>query len=417
MRVALDGTPLLGVRTGVGAFCREALAALSKRTELDVSAFAVSWRRRAELKPQLPKGVGNDQLPMPARPLQWSWAHLPGPPVEWFIGPTDVVHGTNYVVPPTSRAARVVSVHDLTFLRFPQLCDPPSLAFGRLVRRAVDHGAWVHTLSHFVAKEVVSELGVDEERVVAVHLGIPSHHADLEPPVRANGDVSDHENFEPESEAPATDQAAPVARGPAAPSSAELVVLRGALAPGVSRYVLAIGTIEPRKDYPTLVLAFDKLTADVKDVALVIAGGQGWGSESFSETLAMLKRPDRVSCLGYVDDADLQLLLRGAAAVAYPSVYEGFGFVPLEAMAAGVPVVTTSAGAIPEVVGEAALLVPPGDADALADALLRLLEDGETAFALVERGLRRAEGFTWSACAAGLSALYAKAAHQVGIVR
>jgi glycosyltransferase involved in cell wall biosynthesis len=410
MRIALDATPLLGVRSGVGVFCGEVLGALAERPDLQVSAFAVSWRRRGELRPVLPSGVDNNQLPMPARPLQWSWAHLPGPPLEWFVGATDVVHGTNYVVPPTARAARVVSVHDLTFLRFPQLCDPPSLAFGRLVRRAVERGAWVHTDSQFVADEVVSELGVDAQRVVTVHLGIPTHRpwGAVARPAEAQGSAASTHSG---------DLAASSHSPHSAAHSSDSSDWRRAVPPGIARYVLAIGTIEPRKDYPTLLRAFDKVTGDVDDVALVVAGSQGWGSESFSETLGALRRRDRVVCLGYVEDADLQSLLRGASVVAYPSVYEGFGFVPLEAMAAGVPVVTTSAGSIPEVVDDAAMLVPVGDADTLAGALLRLLEDEDAAKKLVERGLHRAQSFTWSACAAGLADLYVKAARGAGVLR
>ena len=103
---------------------------------------------------------------MPARPLHLAWRHLEQPPVEWFVGRADVVHGTNFVVPPTRRAARVVTVHDLTTVRFPEMCDEPTLRFPALIRRAVAQGAWVHTPSQYVADEVVAELGVDKTRVV-----------------------------------------------------------------------------------------------------------------------------------------------------------------------------------------------------------------------------------------------------------
>ncbi len=109
---------------------------------------------------------------MPARPLHLAWAHLPGPAVEWFVGPVDVVHGTNFVVPPTRRAARVVTVHDLTTVRYPELCDRSTLGFPRMVRRAVSDGAWVHTPSQFVADEVVAEFGVDPGRVRVVYHGV-----------------------------------------------------------------------------------------------------------------------------------------------------------------------------------------------------------------------------------------------------
>jgi glycosyltransferase involved in cell wall biosynthesis len=374
--VALDATPLLGERTGVGAFCAGALGALVERHELDVAAFAVSWLRRRELVGLLPHGVRSAQRAMPARPLHLAWSHLPGPPVEWFIGPVDVVHGTNYVVPPTRHAARVVTVHDLTTLRYPQLCDASTLEFPRLVRRAAAAGAWVHTDSQFVAEEVVAELGVDPSRVRAVHPGVPDHGR-----VRESTGGPDAETH--------------------------LVDL---LPAGTTRYVLAVGTIEPRKDYPALVRAFDVLTEKLDDVALLIAGADGWGTAALDIALGALRRPGRIVRLGYVSPARMGRFFAGAAVVAYPSVYEGFGFVPLEAMAAGVPVVATAAGAIPEVVGDGALLAAPGDVDALADALRTALCDEAARSALTERGRRRAGSFTWEACAAGLADLYAAAA-------
>jgi alpha-1,3-rhamnosyl/mannosyltransferase len=179
-----------------------------------------------------------------------------------------------------------------------------------------------------------------------------------------------------------------------------------ALPAGTSRYVLALGTVEPRKDLPGLVHSFDRLAGDITDVALVIAGSPGWGDDALARAMAESKWGDRIVRLGYVDDHALPGILARAAVLAYPSVYEGFGFPPLEAMAAGVPVVATNVGAVPEVVGDGALLVAPGDADALAGALSGLLLDAEAGRALVARGHRRAALFSWASCGAGLAALY-----------
>ena len=371
LRVAVDATPLLGARTGVGEFCRGALsglASLAPAAGLDVSAFAVTWRRRQRLPPALPAGVRSTQRAMPARPLHMAWHHADAPPIEWFVGRVDVVHGTNYVVPPTRLAARVVTVHDLTMIRFPELCDASTLVFPDLVRRAVARGAWVHTPSRYVADEVVAEFGADPGRVRAVPHGVPGR------------------------------ERRPVGSGP---------VLT--LPAGTTRYVLAVGTVEPRKDLPGLVRAFDLLAAERPDVALVIAGGDGWGSAVFDDTVAASSFGARVVRTGYVDDATLAALLDDAAVLAFPSVYEGFGLPPLEAMAAGVPVVATAVGAVPEVVGDGGLLVPPGDVDALAGALADVLDDPALGAGLVARGRARASSFTWDACAEGLARLYREA--------
>jgi glycosyltransferase involved in cell wall biosynthesis len=363
LSVGFDATPLLGRPTGVGVFCAGALAGLSTRHDVDVSAFAVSWRRRQFLAERLPAGIASHQRPMPARPLHAAWARTASPPVEWFVGRHDVVHGSNFVVPPTRAAARVVTVHDLTVVRFPELCDTPTLAFPRLIRRAIDEGAWVHTPSSFVADEVVAEFGIDPSRVRAVHHGVP-----VLPAVVGESGV--------------------------------------ALPAGCHRYVLAIGTIEPRKDYPLLVRSFDAVAAACSDVALVIVGGEGWGDEAFGDAVAGASANNRIVRSGYVDDAGLAAALGGAAVLAYPSRYEGFGLPPLQAMAVGVPVVATAVGAIPEVVGDGAWLVASGDVDDLAGRLVDALGGGEVVDALVSRGRARAAHFSWERCADGLVGLY-----------
>lgn len=371
LRVALDATPLLGARTGVGEFCRGALAGLAARPGLEVSAFAVSWRRRGGIVGQVPEGVKVLGRPMPARPLHRSWRLLGSPPLECFSGPLDVAHGTNFVVPPTRRAARVMTVHDLTTLRFPELCDSSTKQFPELIRRAIRAGAWVHTPSCFVAHEVIELLGADPAAVRAVHHGVP-----VGPAQEAR-------------------------RPPTLPATAQ-------------NFVLSLGTIEPRKDVPGLVRAFDRVGSRAGDVHLVIAGPDGWGADDLRQALASSRCGDRITRLGYVSDAERQWLLAHARVFAYPSLYEGFGFPPLEAMALGVPVVSTDAGALPEVVGDAAVLVPASDPDALGAAIWRAISDGELREDLVRRGRARAGSFSWEACAAGLESLYRDASEALG---
>ncbi len=374
LAVAFDATPLLGRPTGVGVFCAGALPALAAQPSVEMSAFAVSWRRRRGIVGRVPAAVSTKQRAMPARPLHAAWGRFSVPPVEWFVGKCDVVHGTNFVVPPTARAARVVTVHDLTVVLYPEMCDRPTLAFPSLVRRAVADGAWVHTPSRFVADQVVAELGVDPERVRAVHHGIPT--------------------------------LGPVSSADGAPFS---------LPEGCRRYVLAIGTIEPRKDYPLLVSAFTAVSAAHPDVALVVVGGDGWGADGFLAAMASSPVRDRILRPGYLDDTALAHALGGAAVLAYPSVYEGFGFPPLQAMAAGVPVVASATGAIPEVVGQGALLVAPGDLDALAGALCQVLDGGSAIADLVERGRQQSATFSWELCGQGLARLYADAASSSSV--
>ncbi len=372
LTVAVDATSLLGPRTGVAALTAAVVEGLATRPGVSARAFAVTWRGRGALDAAVPPGVSVVTRPMAARPLREVWRRCDHPTIEVWTGAVDVVHGPNFVVPPTRRAARVVTVHDLTAWRYPELVDTATAAYPALVGRAVGGGAWVHVPSRSVGEEVVATLGVEPDRVAVVPNGAP----ELGP------------------EGPGRDAA------------------RGRARAGTERYVLAVGTVEPRKDLPGLVRAFDAVAAEDPELALVVAGPDGWGGDALSEAVAGATHGDRVVRTGWVDDAERAALLRGAAVVAYPSVYEGFGLVPLEAMAAGVPVVTTRAGAIPEVVGDAAELVEVGDVDGLADALGRVLSDEDRRVELIEAGHLRRARCRWEDTIDGLVALYHRAAEE-----
>jgi len=363
LRVAVDATALLGERTGVGTFVAGALGALAAGGGLDLSAYALSLRGRTALAALLPAGVRALDRPMAAGALLRTWARADTPPIEWWTGPVDVVHGTNFCVPPARGARQIVTVHDLTPLRFPELATGATRIFPTLVRRALARGAHVHTPSAFVAAEVVELLGADPERVHPVHHGVP-----VQPAAGAT--------------------AGPGVEGP---------------------YVLALGTVEPRKGLPDLVAAFDAIAGAFPELRLVVAGPDGWGVEAFQTAVDRSAASSRVVRVGYVDQARAAALLRGAAVLAFPSLYEGFGLPPLEAMAAGVPVVATRAGALPEVLGDAACLVPPGDREALGEALAHVLGDDEVRAGMVARGREQAARFSWEQCAAGLTALYRQA--------
>jgi glycosyltransferase involved in cell wall biosynthesis len=361
IRLAIDGTPLLGPRSGVGEVVSGLVPELALRRELAVVAYAVTLRGRDDLAGRLPPGVRSATRPYPARVVRRAWLRAEHPRVERWTGAVDVVHATNYVAPPT-QAREVVSVYDLGFVRFPELVERDALDYPELLRRAVRRGAWFHTTSDFVRDEVIETFAVPAERVVRVYPGVPPIHG---------GDAA-----------------------------------RGRAIAGADRYVLAIGTIEPRKNFPGLVRAFDTLAAHDPDVVLVVAGGRGWGADAFDAAVAAAHHRDRVRAPGYVSAEDRRDLLAGASVLAYPSHYEGFGIPPLEAMAVGVPVVATRAGAVPEVVGDAAWLVEVDDVDALASALHCVQTDEAVRSDLVARGHARHEAFSWASAVDQLVELY-----------
>ncbi len=354
---AVDATPLLGMRTGVGVSVAGFIAAVSANPTVDVVAFGLSAKAGRSLPDVLPGTVRAGRgIPIPATALLRAWERFDHPAVERWTGPVDVVHGTNFVVPPSRRAARLVTVHDLTPVRFPELCNPTSLRYPGLISRALDRGASVHTVSHSMADEIIDHFHVDPARVHTIHNGL-------------------------------TPLAPPLPRDKSAPP-----------------YILAIGTVEPRKGLPDLVAAFDRIAGSIPDLQLKIAGPSGWGEDALDDARRSARHADRIHRIGWVEDRST--LMAGAVLLAYPSLYEGFGLPPLETMSLVVPVVTTTAGAIPEVVGEAALVIAPGDTQALGEALLAVATDAATRQRLITAGMERARLFLWETAGRELADLY-----------
>lgn len=362
LRLALDAGPLLGPRTGVGHVTARLFEELSARRDVEVRGFVISRTGRRDVEALLPPGVTAGTSPLPARIAHALWARVPWPTVELWTGRVDVVHSPNFVAPP-ARAPVVVSVHDVAFVHSPELCRPEAAALVPLLRRAIARGVVIHTGSDFVAAEIREMFDLPAERVVRVYSGIAGS--------ALAGDAAD-----------------------------------GRALAGGDRYVLALGTIEPRKGLPGLVRAFDGLAARDRELRLVVAGPDGWGVDAYDDAVAAAHHGDRIVRLGYVTDRQRVDLLAGARVLAYPSLYEGFGHPPLEAMRAGVPVVTTRAGSLPEVLGDAALFVDAGDDTALAEALSRVLSDDALRAELVVRGHARVEQFPWSRAADDFVALY-----------
>ncbi len=359
MRIAIDGTPLLGPRTGVATMVESLVDGLGARSDTEVVAYAVSGRMG--LDGAVPRTVRTGRSRLPAQVAWWCWERANFPKIEHWTGRVDVVHGTNFVGPPASVPV-VVTIHDLTFLHFPEMCTADTLRYPRLVGRALSRGAHVHVPSDFVRHEVIDAFDVEPSRVTRIHHGLT----------------------------------------PAAPGNAQ----RGRARAGAPSYILALGTIEPRKNLPQLVRAFDTLAAGRDELTLVVAGPTGWDGGDFTDAVRTARAGDRVRRLGYVSADERADLLAGAAVFAYPSVYEGFGFPPLEAMGAGVPVVAGAAGALPEVLGDAALLVDPHDVDGLSDGLARALDDDDLRARLVSRGHERAARYRWDITVDQILSLY-----------
>ena len=283
----------------------------------------------------------------------------------------DVFHGLDHVgIPLIHRRGRcLVTVHDVIPLIHPEWFSPKHrwvvrAAIGRVLRRA----DLVIVPSESVRGDVLERMPHGDDRVVVVPEGC-------------------EERFGPEQDPEESRRIRSKYRLPAS-------------------YVLAVGRIEPRKNLSVLVQAFARL--DRPDLTLVLAGAPGWRSREVFDTAAESGLGDRVRFTGFVDDRDLPELYRGAALFAFPSLCEGFGLPVLEAMGCGTPVMASNASSIPEVAGDAALLVDPRSPDELADSMRRVLDDEDLRRTLREKGLRRAAGSSWETAARRTLDLYAR---------
>jgi glycosyltransferase involved in cell wall biosynthesis len=357
--VAIDVGPLHGHRTGVGLAVDHLTTALRLRFDVALHPYVVSFRAE--------KSDTEHKLPIPAGLATRLWAHVDRPRADRWLRGVDVVHGTNYVVPP-SRLPTVVSVYDLWFLTNPREATAPVKRAGAVLRRAVARGAFVHASSHATAQIAREVLGTD--RVEVVHLGAT-----------------------PRPTSAFDDPGLGIAGRP---------------------FLLSIGTFERRKSLPTLVGAFAHLAERLDDTVLVMVGAPGDDSSRISAAIEALPAGvrSRVICPGPVDDNAKGWLLKRSSALVYPSLDEGFGFPILEAQAAGTPIVARRAGSIPEIGGDGVELVDGDDPADYATAIEHVVTSGIRRLTLLEAGLRNVARFTWDRTAAGMEALYRRAAEE-----
>lgn len=359
--VAIDTSPLFGHRTGVGRAVEGIVDSLHRhREEIEVLPYVVSLRARIP--------TGTRRLPYPAASAIAAWGHWNHPRPDRHLRPAEIVHGTNYIVPP-SRNPRVVSVYDCWALRHPEHVAPAVTTAMGVLKRNISSGAVVHVPSQ-ATRDAVVEL-------------FPRAHVHLAPLGAPRQPIS----------------------------NAETTTLQSSrtLPDGVREpYVLCVGTVEFRKNVPRLIDAFARSDLGLDNVGLVIAGAPGDDEEQVRSTIDSLDPAtrNRIIRLGPVDPHTLDEVYRCARIVAYPSLDEGFGFPILEAMAYRVPVIAANRGSIPEIAGPAARLVDPLDVDDMANALEACVRDEVLRQRLIDDGITRCSAFRWETTARSLIDLY-----------
>lgn len=369
--IVLDGLPLAVRSAGIATYTRELTRAMAGSAPTwQFTLLQPQWPRRGEHPMLLGENVAVRRL--------WHYpCILGGPPagiprlrsLESAIAGVDLFHGTSYSLPRRCRAPLVATVHDLALLRHPEW---GTRALVRMVRRAVRelHAATrIIAVSESTRRDLIDLCGVPPDRVRVVHNG----HGGEFRPLDANQSRARIER--------------------------ELGV--------GGRFVLHVGTLEPRKNLTNLIAAFAQVRlAGADRHRLVLAGADGWGSASIHRAAVAHGIAASVRFVGCVAADLLPALYAAADVVVYPSLHEGFGLPVLEAMACGTPVVAANRAAIPEVAGDAALLVDPENPEEIAAAINRCLQDRGLAADLTRRGMERAAAFTWERAAAGTMAVY-----------
>ena len=380
MKIAFDALPLISERmTGIG-YCQagqiQALMALHPEEQYVMQFFATGdgGEKRKRLQKYENAGAEIRQGKCSGYLYRLVSNFLPVSYRHFFGRDADITHFFNYIVPPTVHGKTVVTVHDMVYKAFPETVRGRTrymLETG--LKRSMKRADLIVTDSFFSRDEIIKYFPSVADKLRVVPCGVDSTR--FHP-------VDNHELIEE--------------------TKKRL---------GINRdYFLYLGTLEPRKNLRRLVIAYDQFRRGKSEYpALVLAGGKGWLNDELVRTIKELNLGEDLLELSYVPEEHLCALMSGALAFVFPSIYEGFGMPPLEAMACGVPVLTAHAASLPEVVGDSALICDPYIPEQMADCLERLYQDSLLRRDLSAAGLKRARMFSWENAAAILYDVYKEA--------
>ena len=372
--IGIDVTSAITQGGGIGRYTRELIRALTALKSPYTFRF-FSAKPPLELPATDPVPTADHAsyhpAPLNERWLYRLWYRLRLPlPVQWITGPLDLFHSPDFVLPPVSgHIPTLLTVHDLSFIHYPELFPAPLIHYlNRVVPWSIGRATHILADSQATKQDLMTLWQVPAEKITVLYCGVAARFK------------------------PVTD-------------SKRLTAVRHKYTLGDTPFILNVGTIQPRKNYQMLIRAFEPV-ADKFPHNLIFAGGKGWLYDEMMTEVERQGLNGRVHFIGFVDDNDLPALYSSASLLTFPSLYEGFGLPLLEAMACGVPVVSSNASSLPEVVGNSGLLLSPHDEAVWSASLNELLADPVRRARMVADGFRQARQFTWRKVGRELLSLY-----------
>jgi glycosyltransferase involved in cell wall biosynthesis len=372
MKVGLNATSLLSPLTGIGQYTYQLAKGLQKFKDLELNMFyANGWSTEVRDKPI--KQIRNIKLLLKkfvpktyeiSRFIQQSYFNE-----RSFDKVKGIYHEPNFLAF-NYEGPLVLTVHDLSWIRYPEMHPADRVRnMNKHFQKSMERASMIITDSQAIKDEIMGMFGVADARIKSIPLGVESLFRPL--------DVLE----------------------------TQTVLKQHGLSH--QQYILAVGTLEPRKNLSSVLLAYMQLPANVrKHYPLVLVGMSGWHTSALEKQMAPLVAAGEIRQLGYLEREDLAVVIAGALTLVYPSMYEGFGLPPLEAMTCGVPVIASNVSSLPEVVGDSGLLVNPHDIDEIAKAMETMITAPEIRAASAQKALARSAEFSWDSCVDQTMAIY-----------
>ncbi len=360
MRILIDGSRvLIRNKAGIGHYTYELIKHLSMIDHGNEYTILVSTKNPIDL----PQNIRRIQS------KKWNLRYIPFD-VERIKGKFHIYHEPNYI-PRVFDGKIIVTIHDMSYRLYPQYHPYRRIALLRFFEHRMRAADKIITVSYNAKKEIMDILKVPEEKVSVVYNGVSKRFKPMKLSNEQKSIITEVYNL-PE------------------------------------QFLLYIGTIEPRKNLVRLLEAFHQVKSElnIKELKLVLGGAKGWLYEDIFDRIRDLKLEQDIIITGYLPDEQLPILYNMALAFVYPSLYEGFGIPPLEAMACGVPVIGSNVSSLPEIIGEAGILIDPNEVNDLSDAIFRVVTSVELRQSMSQRGLVQAGKFSWDDCARGTLLVY-----------